>query len=127
MNAPDKTQSTIADPVEAGRLASLQLFKPEDIQTLGRNDLLAAQTLLGHGDKWGRWQTPENFASGLVKAHLRDINLADRLYDYLAKQGATGVPDELIEEGVITLTRLAVLMRLVPTTVHRNTRMSARV
>ncbi len=114
MNAPDGTQSLLNDPVEAGRLACLQCFQPADVQKLGYDDLLAAQTLLGHGLKWGHWQTPKELAPGLLNTSIREINLAGRLRQYLAKEGVTDVADTLLEEGVSTLTQLGVLLRLVP-------------
>ncbi len=114
MTAPDETQSLLNDQVEAGRLACLQRFKPADVQKLGYEDLLAAQTLLGHGLKWGHWQTSKALASGLLNTSIREINLAGRLRQYLAKEGITDVADALLEEGVSTLTQLGVLLRLVP-------------
>lgn len=114
MSASDETHGLLTDPVEAGRLACLQHFEPADVQMLDLDDLLAAQTLLGQGCEWGRWQTPKVLAPGLLKEAFCDINFAGRLYNYLAKDGVTDVPDALLAEGVSTLTRLGVLLRLVP-------------
>lgn len=112
MNATDAPLLT--DPVDATRLACLQRFQPSDVQHLGRDDLLAAQSLLEHGPTWGFWQTPETLAPSLSgKKHLRNINLAGRMRACLRIEGVTDVPDTLIEEAVITLTRLGVLLRLV--------------
>lgn len=102
------------DSVEVSRLGCLQRFKSADVQHLGREDLLAAQTLLEQGQKWGCWNTPAKLAPGGLSKATRNIDLAARLRDYLAKEGVTDAPDALIEEGVITLTRLGVLLRLVP-------------
>ena len=110
MIAPDKT--VLDDLVKASRLACLHRFEPADVQNFGRDDLLDAKTLLEHGQKWGYWQTAARLAPGLIK--LRNIDLAARLRNYLTKEGITDAPDALIEEGVCTLTRLGVLLRLVP-------------
>lgn len=104
----------LADPVNASRLECLRSFEPADVQSLGRDDLLNAQALLEHGSKWGYWQTAAKLAPGLLKLSMRNIDLVDRLRHCLAKEGITDAPDALIEEGVSTLTRLGVLLRLVP-------------
>lgn len=104
----------LSDPVEASRLACLQGFEPADVQHLERDDLLAAQTLLEQGQKWGFWHTPESLARGRMGKFARNICFATRLRDILRKDGSTDAPDALIEEGVCTLTRLGVLLRLVP-------------
>ena len=115
MNAPDGSKSIRATPLEAGRLAFLQHFAPEDIQTLCRDDLLVAQALLGHGNKWGHWQTPDELSMGMLKKGLRDIDLASRLRCYLAKENVVNVTDAMMKEGVVVLTRIALLIRLVST------------
>ncbi len=112
MNASD--DALLTDPAEASRLECLQRFNPADIQHLGRDDLLVAQFLLGHGQEWGCWQTPETLAPGLVANRERTIVMAARLRNYLRKEGVTDAPEVLIEEGVCALTRLCVLQRLVP-------------
>lgn len=114
MNAP-QTQTKIghADPAEEGRLAVLQRFRIEEIQYLGPQDLLVAQRLAGHGDIWGRWQTPKALAPSKLAPAQRDIDLAHRLRDYLAKEGiAVASVEPLIDQGVLVLTRIALLMRL---------------
>ncbi len=112
MNGPD--ENLLTDPVEASRLACLQGFEPADVQHLERDGLLAAQTLLEQGQTWGYWHTPEELVPGKMSKYARNINLAARLRDYLGTEGITDAPNALIEEGVCTLTRLGVLLRLVP-------------
>lgn len=93
----------------------LENFKGDEVQRLGRDQLLVAKDLAGHGADWGCWTTPESLMNG-GKRYLRVINLRKRLLDFLAKDGfTTSVPDILIEEGVLMLTRIALLMKLVPT------------
>lgn len=115
MNAPVPQSSIgLPDPADVGRLAFLHRFKVEDIQRLGRKDLLAAKRLAGHGMEWGRWQTPVAISPGALQGYLRDINLRRRLRDYLAKEPPTeGSVEHLVEEGVLLLTRLALIFRLI--------------
>lgn len=115
MNAPDGKLPVPLDLENEGALAVLQHFKAEDIQHLGRDDLLAAKTLAGHGAKWGHWTTPDSMMNGQI-THICNIDLRKRLVDYLAKEPSTASdPDILVEEGALTLTRIALLMKLVPT------------
>lgn len=110
MNVPAETH--VAEPEEEGRLAVLQRFRVEDIQTLGRDDLLAAQMLGGHGDTWGFWLTPK--AYGRLEKCRAEIDLAGRLHRFLSKEAITSSVDRLVDEGVLVLTRWAVLLRLLP-------------
>lgn len=115
MNAPETATLNLADPAEAPLYSVLQQFKVEDLQHLGQTDLLLAQYLAGHGDVWGVWQTPESISPGRKGSFVRNINIAQRLRDYLAKEQVSGTSLEaLIDEGVIHLTRLALLVRLAP-------------
>lgn len=110
-----RSKSEVADTAEESRRAVLYRFKVEDIQHLGPDKLLAAQSLAGHGDVWGHWQTPKSISPGALHRGERDIDLGLRLRDYLAKEPPATVPgDQLVEEGVLMLTRLCLLLRLVP-------------
>lgn len=114
MNASRLSQSTAIDLEESGRLATLERFRIEDIQHLGQADLLTAQSLAGHGDVWGCWETPKSLSPGVLDNCYREIDLAKRLRDFLDKEPASAaVPDTLIADGVLLLTRLALISRLV--------------
>lgn len=116
MNEPVNPALTLGVPSETGHLAVLQHFQVEDIQFHGQTDLLSAQKLTGHGDVWGVWKTPKSISPGGLRAFARDINIAKRLRDFLSKELVTVASvDTLIDEGVLVLTRLALLVRLVPT------------
>lgn len=116
MNKPVHPALTLAVPSETGRLAVLQHFQVEDIQFLGQTDLLLAQNLTGHGNVWGIWKTPKSISPGSLDACARDINIAQRLRDLLTKELVTVASvDTLVDEGVLVLTRLALLARQVPT------------
>ncbi|WP_283745918.1 hypothetical protein [Sideroxydans sp. CL21] len=113
MNAPESSTLTPADPAEAARHKVLQQFNVEEIQHLVQTDLLFAQSLAGHGNVWGVWQTPESISPGRQHQCSRNIDLYQRLRDYLAKEPVSSASlDALIEEGALLLTRLALLTRL---------------
>lgn len=104
------------DTAEQGRLATLDLFKLEMFQDLSMENLLLAQSVAGHGDQWGVWKTSENIVPGKLHTCYRYIDFSKRLRDYLAKETVTQASIEvLVDEGVLLLTRLALLMRLTPT------------
>lgn len=117
MNTTNETCLIYAEPEEEGRLAALQYFSAEDIHSLGRDDLIAAQMLAGHGGTWGLWQTPKSF--GKLEKFRSNIDLAGRLRSYLAKEAIPCSADHLVEEGILALTRLALLMRMVPSSKNK--------
>lgn len=112
MNAPDERQQLLAEPQDEGRFAVLRRFRVEDIQALGRDDLLAAKTLAGHGNTWGLWQTPE--AYGRQPKYRAHIDLTLRLTHCMSKEAITSDVDLLVDEGVLVLTRWALLVRMAP-------------
>jgi hypothetical protein len=121
MNAPDpiaRLQAAV-DPTEPGRTAALKRFNLEEFQNLSMEDLLLAQTIAGHGDTWGAWVTPESICPSRLSKSLRNYNIAQRLRHALVKNAlaetSSNLTNELVEEGVLVLTRLALLMRLAPT------------
>lgn len=116
MNAQKQSPLSPTLPEDAGRLAVLQHFRVEQIQHLGPVDLLFVQSLAGHGDTWGQWQTPKALSPGHMRRYSRDIDLAQRLRDYLVKEPVILASLEtLINEGVLLLTRLALITRLAGT------------
>lgn len=120
MKAPGYvTTAILRDPADEGYLAALQHFRAEDIQHLGAADLLLAQGIAGHGNLWGHWQTSRLLAPSTMAPALRNIDFARRLQAFLAKEMPLTSPvDFLVDEGVFMLTRLALLMRLVPSGRH---------
>lgn len=101
-----------------GRIAALDKFALEAFQNLSKEDLLLAQAIAGHGDEWGVWKTPKVICPSKLNNARRTIDFARRIRHFLAK---TPLPDttpelknELVNEGVLVLTRLALLMRLAP-------------
>lgn len=121
MNAPDPLHylQETANPEEAGRVAVLNKFALEAFQNLAKEDLLLAQVIAGHGDAWGIWKTPKDICPSKLGDSHRTIDLAKRIRHFLSKQPLPVTPpeviDDLVTEGVLVLTRLALLMRLAPT------------
>lgn len=122
MNEPDHRDHVASslDPIEQSRIAALNKFNIEEFQHLSQADLLLAQSIVGHGEVWGIWETPKTISPGKLHTSHRVIDLAKRLRDYLAKEpvpeASLGV---LVEDGVLVLTRLALLLRLAPTSGKR--------
>ncbi len=103
------------DEAERAASAALARFDLTQYQHLGREDLLLVQKIAGHGDIWGVWQTPEKWTTKIQPSMLA-IDLAKRVRSHLPEsvlEDTTHAP--LLEEGVLQLTRLALLMRLTPT------------
>lgn len=124
MNSPDHLPVSALDPVEQGRVATLNRFKLEEFQHMTKEDLLLAQFIAGHGDEWGIWKTPKSISPGKCDPYYRSIDLAKRLRDNLAKEviAEQDSLDELVKEGVMLLTRIALLLRLAPTSGRRKSK-----
>jgi hypothetical protein len=123
MNAPDHLPTSSLDPAEQGRIATLDRFKLEEFQHMTKEDLLLAQSTAGHGAEWGIWKTPKSISPGKISPTFRDIDLAQRLHSFLAKESEPGASQEtLVGDGVLLLTRIALLLRLAPTGGQRKTK-----
>ena len=109
---PDQKNAT-EDLNRAAREAVLARFELKDIQHLDVAKLTAAQQLCGHGVTLGKWETDTRTRSKT----LRNIDLAARICSALRTRDPDWQDDDhsdLITEGVLTLTRLGLLMRLAP-------------
>jgi integrase len=114
MNAPEKLplpSSLDRDPTLGQALA---LFPLESLQHLDVESALRCQKMLGHGGKFGIWETPEAMIPHM-NITMRRVGLRQRIVAFLPK-GTTNSSalDVLIDEGVLWLTRLALLMRMGP-------------
>lgn len=89
-------------------------FSIERIHTLLSDDLVIAQSLAGHGSIWGTWQNPDSVCPGKLHPSFRSIDLRRRLLSFLDKAGAPTLSSTLLDEGVLTYTRWALLLRLAP-------------
>jgi integrase len=118
-------QETPLDACDEARIAALSKYELENFQELGKGDLLLAQSLAGHGEKWGIWETPASISPGRLGSHYRRIDLAKRLRAYLKKEQVSEESvDALLDEGVLNLTRIALLLRLAPTGGKRKNKVS---
>jgi hypothetical protein len=140
MNAPDKLAAAlmaVAQPAIASkpgmhdsasdekkaRDRASAAFKTEHIQKLDAQDLLALQTLAGFGATPGVWKTPKAWAPCLGR-FLLSIDIAECVERYLSQQPPALVevlqaaaPERLATlkaEGLLTVTRLALLCFLTP-------------
>ncbi len=93
---------------------TLTLFPLERIQHLEKQEAINCQRLLGHGETFGIWETPE-----LIVPHMKEgrrhIDLRRIIVFCLHhSENLSSVPESILDEGVLWLTRLAILMRLGP-------------
>ncbi|MEJ5152863.1 hypothetical protein [Comamonas sp. MYb396] len=103
----------VSESLKAGRFAVLKKFRAADIQYLEPVELALIQNILGHGNTLGRWETPQEIAPGLIRSTLRVIDIRKRISTFLTKEDSFQNISELqIDSGVVTLTKLAILMRI---------------
>lgn len=90
------------------------LFPLESLQHLDAQSALHCQMILGHGGTFGIWETPESMIPHM-RTNMRRIDLRRRILACLVNEAPTSPAlDELLNEGVLWLTRLALLMRMGP-------------
>lgn len=88
------------------------LFPVESLQQLDANSARSCQAILGHGDTFGVWETPEDMIPHFSSA-MRRTDLRQRIRHHLpAETEASSELDCLLDEGVLWLTRLGLLMRM---------------
>lgn len=116
-NAEDAA-STKDRKADEGRIATLDKFALEAFQNISKEDLQLAQAIAGHGDEWGVWKTPKDICQSRLNNSHRTIDFARRIRHFLAMTPLPDTPpdliNELVHEGALVLTRLALLMRLAP-------------
>ena len=123
MNAPDKLP--LPAPIEQRHSTNqaLALFPLEGLQHLNKESALRCQMMLGHGDTYGIWVTPESMIQNLQGSYRR-IDLRKRIAAFLPEEIATSsAVDVLLDEGVLWLTRLCLLMRMGPAGVGRRAKL----
>lgn len=112
MNAPEKLP--LPSSLDGGhtRGKALALFPLESLQSLNIESALRCQRMLGHGETFGIWATSEVQVPHM-KSHMRRVDLRKRIAANLPKQTQTSPAlGELLDEGVLWLTRMALLMRM---------------
>ena len=99
-----------------------RLFPVETLQHLDRESAVRCQALLGHGDCFGVWETPDAMVGRKQRGSQRRIDLGKRLCDYLPQDthlsSSLGV---LLNEGVLWMTRYALLLRIGPSGMKKST------
>lgn len=102
------------EPQVSTREEAKALFPLDTLKQLDISSALRCQSILGHGTTYGCWQTHDNLIEHMNEAR-RHIDLRRRLISFLPKvlQGSPSL-DELLDEGVLYLTRLGLLMRMGP-------------
>lgn len=117
MNAQDpQMQTEIAqDKQVQTRVAAKALFPVENLQHLDASSAARCQDILCHGSTFGIWLTPEVLAPHLLHTTIRTIDIRLRLKAFLPPE----IPDSpnldtLLDEGLLYVTRLALLMRTGP-------------
>jgi len=114
MNAPEKLPLPSSLEQNHTRGQAQALFPLESLQHLNVESALRCQMMLGHGGTLGIWETPEALVPHMRK-HMRCVDLRQRIATHLPKETAPSAAlDVLLDEGVLWLTRLALLMRMGP-------------
>lgn len=116
MNAPEihMQPALVHDPQAVTREAARALFPVESLQHLDAASAVRCQATLGHGETLGIWRTPEKLAPHMLETR-RIVNLRQRMLAYLPTDiHHSPSLHKLLDEGVLYLTRLALLMRMGP-------------
>ncbi len=103
-------------------------FAIENLQHLSLEEALLCQSILGHGNVLGVWETPKE-TFGHVDTYLRKVDLRARINDFLPGS-LTSHPalPTLLAESLLYLTRYALLLRVGPVGIAKhalNTSMKA--
>lgn len=109
--------SPATGPSEANlrRSEALGLFPLESLQYLDRDSAVRCQAMLGHGDRFGVWETPSTLIGRRIWPSHANINLRERLIRFLPNPVPTSDDlDELVDAGVLWLIRYALLCRMGP-------------
>lgn len=103
------------------RVETLLLFPLESLQYLDRDSAVRCQAMLGHGDRFGRWETPPVLVGRRISPNIATLSLRERLVRYLPDSlTQSDSLDALIDEGVLWVTRYALLCRMGPAATHKN-------
>lgn len=91
------------------------LFPVETLQYMDRESAVRCQALLGHGGGFGIWETPDSMAGRKLRGYQQRIDLRKRLNDFMPKDTLLSSSlDTLLDEGVLWMTRYALLLRIGP-------------
>ena len=97
-----------------------RLFPVETLQHLNRENAARCQALLGHGDCFGIWETDDAMVGRRQPRCLKRLDLHNRLRYFLPEDTSLSPSlDALIDEGVLWMTRYALLLRIGPAGMRR--------
>ncbi len=117
MSALDETlPRVVSDLIDQRdtRVDALGIFPLESLQHLDAEGARRCQSILGHGDTFGIWETPEEMIR-YFGPRKRLTNLRRRIQDHLPAEVRTASPlDGLLDEGVLWLTKLGMVLRMGP-------------
>jgi integrase len=114
MNAPEKLPLASSFDQDIARNQAQALFPLESLHNLDLESARRCQTMLGHGETFGIWETQEALVPHMQRC-MRRIDLRKRISACMPKETQTSPAlDEFLDEGVLWLTRLALLMRMGP-------------
>lgn len=98
-----------------------KLFAEEQLQYLDSVSAARCQGLLGHGDIYGEWQTPESLIGRRLTKSLAVISMRKRLDQHIPEElPRNAYFGTLLDEGVLTMTRYALLSRMGPSSFLKN-------
>ncbi len=103
-----KTQELLASSTELRDMVLIDA-RPERIQAMSRDELVALQSKLGFGSTFGVWETPSSWIpAGHRIPYMMRIDFRHRL-------AFLGVPEDHLDAALDHIVRYAVLLTLVPT------------
>ena len=92
-----------------------RLFPEEALQHLDRESAARCQELLGHGNCFGIWETPDAMIGRLQSVPSRRVDLRKRLTNFMPEDTSLSPSlDALLDEAVLWMTRYAILLRIGP-------------
>lgn len=96
------------------------LFPIKELQKLDRESAIRCQSLLGHGDCFGIWETPTSMVGRNLNSVHRRIDFRKRLGNFLCDvQHPPATLETNIEEAILQMTRYALLLRIGPSGLNR--------
>ncbi|NNG25525.1 site-specific integrase [Telluria aromaticivorans] len=114
MTVPEKSSLTTSLHQDNASAQAQALFPLENLQHLDPESARRCQSVLGHGGTYGFWKAPEAIIAHINRSY-RCIDLRRRIAASLPdKLPSSPALDALLDEGVLWLTRLALLMRMGP-------------
>src|SRR5450830_330599 len=116
MNAPENLPQTANGSLaqDHTRTQAQALFPVGTLQHLNPESARRCQMILGHGETYGIWETVEAMIPHMHGGYRR-LDLRRRIAAYLPEETPTSSAlDVLLDEGVLWLTRMALLMRMGP-------------